>query len=419
MTTPTEGPPESKLPRRSIRLSVRALMVVVVFLALGLGWVVQRARVQREAVAAIVKTGGQVVYEWGRIPGGGLNPNGQPRGPKWLVERLGVDYFGSVVIAQLGPKGTDAEMEHIGRLSRLQGAMLSRAKGVTDAGVAHLRGLVDLDHIGLGGTKATGTCLANFRGMTRLKELSLAGVPVADADLAHLEGLTSLEFLDLYSTPVTDAGLSHLEGLVNLKSLRLTSTQVTGPGLSHLGGMTRLSSLMLARTKVEDLSSLPPLPGLKSLILDEAPVDDSRLASLSRLTSSLEILSLRRTGVTDAGLVDVPRWKESLKSLGLGGSKVTDASLPVFLKLENLRTLLLEETRVSDATIDQLSALKGLRSLDVSKAAVTDAGLARLRKALPQLKMAKEVADAATARARAARARAASIASPSKPGPQP
>jgi hypothetical protein len=45
--------------RRRLRLSVRGLMVVVLVTGGGLGWVIHRAQVQRDAVAAIKHAGGE------------------------------------------------------------------------------------------------------------------------------------------------------------------------------------------------------------------------------------------------------------------------------------------------------------------------------------------------------------------------
>ena len=52
---------------------------------------------------------------------------------------------------------------------------------------------------------------------------------MTDAGLAHLKGLTNLE-LDLSGTQVTDAGLSHLKGLTNLSDLDLADTKSPTPG---------------------------------------------------------------------------------------------------------------------------------------------------------------------------------------------
>jgi hypothetical protein len=144
--------------RRLIRLSLRMLMLLVLVLAGGLGWVVHRARVQRDAVAAIEKTGGRVVYHWQKTPAGTTavtNLKAEPPWPKWLVGHLGVDYFGHVELAFLGEHATDDTMAHLGRLPRLEGMTVRRGSGVTDAGVAHLRDLVELNTIDLNGSNET------------------------------------------------------------------------------------------------------------------------------------------------------------------------------------------------------------------------------------------------------------------------
>ncbi|HEX5446236.1 MAG TPA: HEAT repeat domain-containing protein, partial [Pirellulales bacterium] len=75
---------------------------------------------------------------------------------------------------------------------------------------------------------------------------------ITDADLAHLSGLVNLELLNLNQTAIGDAGLAHLAGLVRLKSLQLWCTKVTSAGLVHLVNMTRLRSLSLADCAVTD-----------------------------------------------------------------------------------------------------------------------------------------------------------------------
>ena len=47
-----------------LRLSVRELMVLVLVVGAGLGWMVRSARIQREAVEAIKSAGGTVRYDW-------------------------------------------------------------------------------------------------------------------------------------------------------------------------------------------------------------------------------------------------------------------------------------------------------------------------------------------------------------------
>ena len=50
--------------RRFLRVSVRGLIVLVLVTCAWLGWIVRSARIQREAVAAITETGGEVNYNW-------------------------------------------------------------------------------------------------------------------------------------------------------------------------------------------------------------------------------------------------------------------------------------------------------------------------------------------------------------------
>ena len=57
---------------------------------------------------------------------------------------------------------------------------------------------------------------------------------MTDAGLAHLKGLTNLQELDLNSTDVSDAGLVHLEALTGLKQLGLVGTKVTITGVQRL-----------------------------------------------------------------------------------------------------------------------------------------------------------------------------------------
>ena len=61
---------------------------------------------------------------------------------------------------------------------------------------------------------------------------------VSDAGLAHLHALTELQVLDLMNTQVSDAGLVHLHALTGLQSLDLNETQVKDTSvLDHLLGL--------------------------------------------------------------------------------------------------------------------------------------------------------------------------------------
>jgi hypothetical protein len=273
--------PVSRPWQRFLRLSVRGLIVLVLVLGAGLGWLVRSARVQREAVAAVKSAGGSVVYDWA-WSNGEFIPAGKPWAPQWLVNLVGVDFFGHVnYVAFWRPStATDATLEPVGRLTQLEALYLPEAR--VDAGLAHLKGL------------------------SNVKRLVLSGTQVADAGLVHLKGLTDLSELDLYATNVTDAGLVHLTGLNNLSLLGLAYTKVSDRELEHLSGMASLSSLDLSGTQVTDA-------GL------------AHLKDLSKLTS----LKIHLTQVTDAGLIHL-KGLRNLSHLDLGGLEFTDAGLTHF-----------------------------------------------------------------------------------------
>ena len=106
--------------RRWLRISVRGLIILVLVIGGWLGWAVHNARIQREAVAAVERAGGEVMYDWQwqyNAPA-----RGRPWAPRWLVDRVGIDYFGHVTLVNLVHRGSEVEsaIRHVSRLGRLQ-----------------------------------------------------------------------------------------------------------------------------------------------------------------------------------------------------------------------------------------------------------------------------------------------------------
>jgi internalin A len=236
--------------RKYLRFSMRGLIVLVLVIAAGLGWVVRSARIQREAVVAIIGVGGLVRYDWeGSIANG--SPAAQSWAPRWIVDLIGFDYFGQVTAVVLSPssKATDAAIVQVGRLSHLKLLKLN-GSSLSDAGLAHLKGLTNLSVLDLSDMHVSDAGLAYLNRLTKLSELDLGDTQVTDVGLAHLNGLTNLFDVNLGGTQVTDAGLAHLKGLTNLSVLRLNGTQVSDAGLAHLKGLTKLSFLRVSDTLV-------------------------------------------------------------------------------------------------------------------------------------------------------------------------
>jgi mRNA interferase HigB len=199
MANPSLAQPSKR--RHKIRLSVRALLLLVLLIGGGLGWVVNRAQVQREAVAVIEAAGGRVGYD---LPS---HPQFEPvstadRCRLWLADRLGQDVVGTVTDVYLDTSDAvtniktfekaDTVLVQIGRLSHVDRLEFDGCTGVNDAGLAHLSALTRVRWLSLQYTGVRGRGLAHLKAMRRLDELGLGDLPVSDADLAPLAGLVSL-----------------------------------------------------------------------------------------------------------------------------------------------------------------------------------------------------------------------------------
>jgi hypothetical protein len=218
-----------------IRFSLRGLIVVVLVIGGSLGWIVHSARVQREAVAAIEKVRGYVVYERSSIrpiplPGRSASELWAPR---WLVRLVGVDYFDRVIHVALTHEDSAAALPRIRDLPQLRQLFLM-VPGVTDAGLVNVEGLNGLEILGLNNSKVTDLGMKHLKGLSSLGSLYLDGTRISDAGLAELEPLGGLWYLSLAETDVSDAGLLYLKNQTNLRHLNLRRTRVTDAGVRDL-----------------------------------------------------------------------------------------------------------------------------------------------------------------------------------------
>ena len=152
--------------RRFARFSVRGLIVLVLVVGFVLGWFVRRAHLQSEAVAAVRNAGGTVAYdwednEWHPVQGG------KPGGPKWLADRLGPDYFDTVIAVLDGHTMSDAEMPLIGELDRLEVLDINDASAVSDLGLSPVTALKRLRKLSIRGTRATDAGLEHIKNLTK------------------------------------------------------------------------------------------------------------------------------------------------------------------------------------------------------------------------------------------------------------
>jgi Leucine-rich repeat (LRR) protein len=326
---------------RYARVSVRGLLVLIVVFSSWLGWTAHRSRVQRDTVAALIRAGGQIEYDW-QWTNGAQIPNGMPHWPKWVIDHLDINYLGHVTKVIL-PADTirDSHLVRVTQLWQLEEFVLKplydcedswgtstftvtgpnitsvthnrlpgskypklRRSEVTDAGAATLRHLARLRRLDLRRTQVTDAGLAFVKEIPLLEELDLRGTRVTEKGLEHLKDLTGLMKLDLPHFAFTDSGLMRLKRLKNLRSLRISGKEISDASLANLAGLTGLQELEIEGTQITDrgMAHLKGLTKLSSLMLSDCDVTARGLLQLKG-TASLSVLILRDVGIDDAGLV--------------------------------------------------------------------------------------------------------------------
>jgi len=134
MTVNDSRPPKPK--RRWFQFSLRTLLVFVVVVGIGFGWLgskLQRAGKNREAAAEVQRVAAEIESLGGMV---GME---FPKPPPNRLEKL----FGD-------PVG----VPHLKRLTDLQSLSLIGTQ-VTDAGLEHLEGLTNLERLRLANTQVT------------------------------------------------------------------------------------------------------------------------------------------------------------------------------------------------------------------------------------------------------------------------
>jgi hypothetical protein len=378
----------SRFFRNKAQFSLATLLLTVPVIAIPSAWFareLQIARRQKELVAELRAKSYDVQYSktlpdevFPAIRWSGL--------PQFLVAHLGEEFFADpddlahygrhpplevlgrlaslkrlwLITVHIG----DDELARLAGLTQLRELVLDRSlhdsPGITDQGMAHLKGLMELEDLELGHTRVTDAGLDSLTSCKRLKHLYFDSSQITNVGVAKLGSRHPLESLKLKSSLVTDAGLEALKPLTGLNSLWLDETKIGDAGLAHLKGHTELVCLQLSGTKITD-AGLTHLAGLKKL----------------------RYLSLERTAVTDAGL-EYLRDLNELDSLDLSQTAITDAGVRKILGCSKLKRLYLHKTDATDATLKRLQSLPNLNWLSIFGTKVTKEGVLRFQQACPQ-----------------------------------
>jgi hypothetical protein len=169
------------------------------------------------------------------------------------VERAGDQSKGPVVLVDLRGKNlTDADLAVLKHLPQLQQLYVGNT-GITDVGLVNVKGLADLVVLELSGNIGiTDAGLANVVGLVKLQQIMFSQTGISDEGLIHLKGLPDLVQVYAGTKNLTDAGLIHLKSLSKLQALSIGYSRITDAGLVHLKDMTHLTFLVLDDTQVSD-----------------------------------------------------------------------------------------------------------------------------------------------------------------------
>jgi hypothetical protein len=140
------------------------------------------------------------------------------------------------------PGVTDKWTIVLPQLSRLSSLDLS-GTAVTDAALAHIGELPNLERLGLNQNSITDEGIYALRALSRLKALELGRTKITDAALKTVGSFSDLQVLDISDTSVTDAGMKYIANLAHLAELKMRGTGVTEEGLLQLQQITNLRRL--------------------------------------------------------------------------------------------------------------------------------------------------------------------------------
>jgi hypothetical protein len=199
--------------------------------------------------------------------------------------------------------------------------------------------------------------------------------------------------------------LQELQDLPGLKSIMIQGSQATNESMKTVARLDSLEELWVfthyfmegnkqraSRPKLTDqgITQLAILKRLRILYIDDAPLGDRALATISQF-QRLENLTLQGPGYafSDEGLAALARLQHlrTLRfDLGYGSTNFSDAGVASVAGLHRLEELGLRGEEISDQALEQLAAMPALKELYVASKSITPEGMSRFQQATPGLK---------------------------------
>ena len=254
---------------------------------------------------------------------------------------------------------TDSGLQVLEYLKKLRRFDMAWPQRVTDAGIAHLRGGVELEEVSLMGTHTGDGAIAALAGKPRLRRF-FAGTAVTDAGLALLDrfpafaswagGTPEYSLMGFHAGPTylaidgrySSRGLRALENLAGLFALNLNwrGPDMNSDALSSLAALANLGFFAINGDRCDDtaMRHIAMLPRLRMLLAQGPEAGDDGFTALSASRTIEYIWGRECPHLSGRGFVALAAMP-ALRGLAVSCKHVDDealATLPSFPSLQAL-----------------------------------------------------------------------------------
>jgi RNA polymerase sigma factor (sigma-70 family) len=250
---------------------------------------------------------------------------------------------------------------------------------ITNEGLANLTGLAGLTALNLFGNEGhapfdssrssiNASGLAHLRGLSNLQWLGCCAQICSDEAMEEFGKLPQLRFLMCQDTVAGDAGFT---ALAQSKSIEYIwgrrCHRLASAGFASMARMPKLRGLAVSCRNVENFAfaMLPLFPELREFMpIDVEDADFRQVAACGQLQSLYCMYCPNISDQAMSALRDSPR----LTFLGIWGSSITDEGLQFLNQIASLRRVRLSGiSAVTDAGVAHLAALPRLNQLDLER----------------------------------------------------
>jgi hypothetical protein len=258
-----------------------------------------------------------------------------------------------------GGKLTDRGLAVLQHLPNLRTFEMTWQRGITDAGVSHLKHCSELETVNLMGSPTGDGAIKALAGKPKLRRLS-SGKLVTNEGLRSLSNLPMLQKWHgpplpadpdakieegaqlLIDGPFTNEGLAGLAGLEGLFDLDLFwhVTAVTSDGFAHLANLPNLAALGADGKLSDDLAMqhIAQIPRLRRLRIQESAATDDGFEALSRSPSITHIWGRECPHFASRGFLALSKMPV-LRGFGISCKNVDDHALSTLPDFPSLREL--------------------------------------------------------------------------------